>query len=321
MATPSMTEALDNLYVTTLIEMKKELTDNIFSGTPFWEYLTKNGRIGTQVGGRKIEYSLEYGKNSTVTAVGRGTELPPQDEELFTAAMYEWRYIAGAILRYGVDDQKNAGKAQIINLLTAKIENLKRSLIDFMENILFQNQTGDNPNGIVDLIAIDPTTGVIGGIDRATYPWWRNKTMQATGPFSSNGISDMRKLFYTIMDGRPSDKPDGILTDQNTFEAYEQEALDFAQQVLGASKVDLSFETLYFKGVPMFYSPSAPQGTMYMMNSKYFKWVKDPRMDFEPTEWKPITNQINDRVLHIIEAGNLVMSRAKCQGVLHTITY
>lgn len=321
MATPTLTEQLDNLYTTTLIEMKDTLIDQIFGGTPFWEWLTKKGRVGTQVGGRKIQYPLEYGKNTTVKAVTRGGTVDYADEEFLTDAMFDWRYIAGAIIRYGVDDQKNSGKAQIINLLTAKINNLKRSLIDFMEQKLFTAQTGDNINGLVDLIADDPTIGVIGGIDRGIYAWWRNKTKAASGAFGSYGIDDMRNLLYTCMDGRPSDKPDGILTDQTTYEAYEKEALDYAQQALGAGSVDLSFETLAFKGIPMFYSPSAPAAKMYFLNSKYLKWVYDPQMHFTPTEWKPITNQVNDRVQHIIEAGNLCISRCKCMGVLHDITY
>lgn len=321
MAAPTMTETLDNLYTTTLIEMKDTLIDQIFSGTPFWEWLTKSGRVGTQVGGRKIQYPLEYGKNSTVAAIARGGTMSTADDELFTDAMFEWRYIAGALIRYGVDDQKNSGKSQIINLMTAKINNLKRSLIDLMEEKLFTAQTGDYINGLVDLVADDPTTGTVGGLDRATYSWWRNQTKTASGAFGTYGISDMRNLFYTCMDGRPSDKPDGILTDQTTYEAYEQEALDYGQQALGASKVDLSFETLAYKGIPMFYSPSAPSAKMYFLNSKYLKWIYDPKLNFEPTEWKPIVTQVNDRVQHIIEAGNLCISRCKCQGVLHDITY
>ena len=45
----------------------------------------------------------------------------------------------------------------------------------------------------------------------------------------------------------------------------------------------------------------------------------DPSVFFDMTSWKDIPDQINDRVAQVVLAGNLVTSRRRVHGVLHTI--
>ncbi len=58
---------------------------------------------------------------------------------------------------------------------------------------------------------------------------------------------------------------------------------------------------------------------MYFLNTKDIKFRYDPQIFFDMTEWKPIPEQVNDRVAQIMLAGNLVARRRRTSGVIHTI--
>lgn len=316
----TLVEALDNLYTTTWQLRRKEIVDNIFQATPFWFWLTQQGKRRQETGGRRIEIPLMYGKNTTVTTFDRGDTFTIEDHEILTVAIYPWRYVAGSIIRYWVDDQKNRGKAAIMSLLNAKIENLRLSLIDKMEELLFQPNPGPkDPNSLLSIIRPQAPSAegedVIGEIDAFTHQWWQNKRKQATGPFSTNGIQDMRNMFNTCSKG--NDVPDLILTEQQVFEAYEGELLEI-YRIQDKTLADAGFQNLTFKGKPIVWAPRCPQGMMFFINSKYFEWVYDPYADFEMTEWKAVQNSL-DRAAQVVAAGNLVCSNRARQGVLYDI--
>ena len=318
----TLVEALDNLYTTTWQLRRKGFVDNVFQATPFWFWLTQNGRRRSEQGGRRIEIPLMYGKNETVTTFDRGDTFTLSDPQILTVAWYPWRYVAGSIVRYWADDQKNRGKAAIMNLLNAKIENLRLSMIDKMEELLFQATPGaKDPNSLLTIIRPQAPTAagqdVVGGIDAYTDTWWQNKRKQASGPFSTDGIADMRNLFNTCSNG--NDTPDFILTDQQTFEAYEGELLEI-HRIVDKRLADAGFENLTFKGKPITWAPRCPAGHMFFINSKYLEWVYDEFANFDMTEWKPVQNSL-DRAAQVVLAGNLVVSNRARQGVLYGITY
>jgi len=311
-------EQLDNLYTTTWQLRKKEVIDNVFNATPFFFWLNEGNRLRTEQGGRFIEEPLMYGRNETVKAFGRGDTFDLVDKDHLTVAIYQWRYVGGSIVRYWVDDQKNRGKAQIINLMNSKIENLRLSLIEKLEQFLFGDGSDPlAPHGLQQIVRDTAPTGpgedVLGNIDSYTYPWWQNKRMTATGPFSTSGIRDMRHMFNTCSKG--NDTPDFILTHQDIYEAYEDELLEI-HRIVNKKLADAGFENLSFKGRPITWAPLAPEGKMYFLNSKYISWVTDEFANFDMTDWKPVEAGSLDRAAQIVVAGNLTVNNRRMQGVI-----
>jgi len=314
----SLTEQLDNLYTTTWQHMKSEVRDNVFDAVPFWFWLKEKGHLKSVEGGRWISEPIAFDKSDQVTWLTKGGTTTLNDYEFLTIAKYDWKYVAVPIVRFGVDDQQNRGRAQIINLMNAKLENVKNSLISELESVLFTAQSGNKPYGLPDLVANDPTSGTIAGIDRSTYSWWRNQYKSATGKsFSVYGISYMRTVLNNCMNNLAMDKPDIIVTDQTRYEYYEDEVME-QKQIVNKTLGDAGFQNIQFKGLPMIWSPSCGDD-MYFLNTRFIYFAYDPMMNFDMTEWKPIPEQVNDRAAHIVLACAFILSRAKCQGVLHTI--
>jgi len=83
---------------------------------------------------------------------------------------------------------------------------------------------------------------------------------------------------------------------------------------------DLGFGDLAFKGRPITWSPSCPDGYMYFLNTNYINFIYDPAVYFKMGQWLPIVNQPEDRVVHVMTACNLVISNARKHGVIFNIS-
>jgi len=322
MAVPTRSETLDDLYTSTWNNRKSNVTDNIFTATPFYKLMKSKGGIKLNgTGGRYLEIPLAYAKNETVTSLDKDDTISISDTKFLTVAQYEWRFVAGSIVRYFVDDAKNKSKQQHLSLANAKVDNLERSMIDKFEEFAFGDGTGNggkDPNGLDNLVDATPTAALtVGNIAQVTYSWWQNKQKTATGSASVYLLSDMRTLFNDCATGQAVDVPDMIVTTQTVSELYEDEVME-QKQIVNQTKGDAMLLSVTFKGVPVIWSVECPSGYMYFLNSRYIGLNVDPDINMTMTEWKTIPNQL-DRVAQIVWKGNMIASRRASLGLLSGI--
>ena len=323
---PTLTEQLNTMYTTTWYLRRKTVVDNAFNATPFWYLLSKKGKRSTQEGGRSIEIPLQYAKNETVKFIGRGGTVELEATDPLTVVHWNWKYLTGHIIRYFADFQQNRGKAQLIKKVNADIDNLQSSLIDKLETSLFSDGTGDGNmaiDGVGNIIAISPTTGTVGNLDRATYSWWRNNYKNMSGEAASIYLRKrMGTMFNNCgqMGEGVSRFPDIIVCAQDVYEIYESEALEISRILIGDRKMaDLGFGDIAFKGRPITWSPSCPATYLYMLNTSVMEWVADPIENFTLGEWLPIINQPRDTVAHTMTVGDLTAGNCKRLGVIYNI--
>lgn len=217
------------------------------------------------------------------------------------------------------DDMANSGMHKKIDMMNAKLENLRLSLVDQFEINLFTAQAGQAMSGLPDIVEANVTGAQSkspGGLSKTTYPWWENQYFVSTGSFASFGKSDMRTMYNNCSIG--NDHPNLILTTQAVFEFYEAEAEDI-QRSNDTTDASLGFQTFKYKGTNMYYSPQCPSGYMYFLNLKYLKLKIDSKADFDMTEWKYIPNQL-DRVAQIVTRLELVCRNCRMQGLISGIT-
>jgi hypothetical protein len=316
----TLTEQLDNLYTTTWEHRKGQAHDNIFTATPFWFWLKEKGKFRTEQGGRFIMEPLEYAKNDNVSWITKGDSVSLNSHEFLTESKWDWRYFVGSLVRFGIDDQQNRGRAAIMKLMTRTLDNMENSMIDSLETRLFGAQTGDTIEGLQNLVPDSPSSSEdAGGVDPSTYTWFRNQATTMTGlSFSVYGVNKMRTMLNDCMNNRAQDRPDIIVTGQTPYEYYEDETLE-QKQIVNKTLGDAGFQNIEFKGIPMIWSPSCAATRMYFLNTNFLYFLYDPMMNFDMTEWKPIPDQVQDRAAQIILACAFIVTRRLCQGVLHTI--
>lgn len=159
-----------------------------------------------------------------------------------------------------------AEKIQIVNLLDENWTTLKDG---FQENwdIEVHLDGSTNPKavpGLDALVSTTPAVGVIGGIDAATSPYWRNFADMgiATGT-AGNLISHMETLWRQTITYGKMGQPNAIFVGAAMYDAIQADALKVMSRQItlgvnstGGITLDPSTKALAFKGVPVVWDPS-----------------------------------------------------------------
>lgn len=301
----------DALLSTTLANYRSQLTDNVFTARPLTYFLMDKGRIRMLNGGTKIVEPLIYGKNNTVGSYSGYDSLSLTPQEGISAAEYEWKQYAASIAISGIEEAKNNGEQEIINLLEAKIMQAEESMREGFNEMFFADGTGNggkNWNGLGNLVE---ASGTVGGINRATAgnEFWRSYEENTAAALT---LAQMSTAYNSVSVG--NDHPDMVLTTQTLFEKYEA-LLQPQLRYTDTKTADAGFQNLLFKAAPVVYDVHCTAGIVYFLNSKYLTLVGHSGKWFAQTEFvKP--EDVDARYALIMCYGNLTCRNAAKQGKL-----
>lgn len=321
MASPNLNE----IVTTTLRNRTGELADNVTKNNALLSHMKRTGSIKTVSGGRTIVQELEYNENGTYQRYAGYQVLNISPSDVFTAAEFDWKQAAVAVTWSGLEvDVQNTGAEQVIDLLEARISNAEKTFANNLNYDMYSNGTADGGlqiGGIQLLVADAPTSGVVGGIDRGQWPFWRNAVFSGTNnggaPVSSSTIQGyMNQLWLSTK--RQSDTTDLIIADNNYFNFYWS-SLQAMQRITRADQGEAGFRALDYMGsdvVPDGAIGSAcPPNHMYFLNTSYIKYRPSSKRNIVPLETVNSINQ-DASVRLIVWAGNMTLSNAQLQGVL-----
>ena len=299
----------DNLLTTTLANYRKTLTDNVFTARPLTYTLMEKGRIRMLNGGTKVVEPLIYGLNDTVGSYSGYDSIALTPQTGISAAEFEWRQYAASISISGIEEAKNNGDAEIINLLEAKIMQAEESMREGFNTMFFSDGTGNSSkdwNGLDNLV---DNTGTVGNIDSSTYTWWKSyKETTAT----ALTLAQMATAYNSVSVG--NDHPDTLLTTQTLFEKYEA-LLQPTLRYTDTKTADAGFQNLLFKAAPVMYDTGCTAGTFFFLNSKYLTLVGHSDKWFSQTAF--ISPEDTDaRYALIMCYGNLTVRNRAKQGKL-----
>jgi len=196
-------------------------------------------------------------------------------------------------------DDKNAKmagaeKIQLVHKLKENFTTLRDGFQENFDKELHLDGSA-NPNavpGLDAIVSLTPNTGTVGGINAATFDWWRNF---ARLNIATSGIGDlidaMEKLFRECTAYGKLGNPDFIVVGSEMYDAIQADSLkvlgrqiNLGQSSTGGVTVDPSTKALAFKGVPIVWDPTfdvldAQLGLTtnkwskrgYMLNSKAIK--------------------------------------------------
>lgn len=299
----------DNLLTTTLANYRSTLTDNVFTARPLTYKLMEGGRIRMLNGGTKIVEPLIYGQNSTVGSYSGYETLSLTPQEGISAAEFEWKQYAASIAISGIEEAKNNGEQEIINLLEAKIMQAEESMRESFNQMFFADGTGNSSkdwNGLGNLVESGNT---VGGINSSTYSWWASKEDNDAVALS---LADMSSLYNGVSVG--NDHPDLLLTTQTLFEKYEA-LLQPQLRYTDTKTADAGFQNLLFKAAPVMYDVHCTAGVFYMLNTKYLTLVGHSGKWFSQTSFIS-PEDVDARYALIMCYGNLTVRNRAKQGKL-----
>lgn len=310
----------NDVFTTTLESRSKYLHDNMSKNSALLSRLKEKGKMRPISGGSKILEELEYGEGDIVWYNGYDT-ISYQPKQLFTAAEYALKLCAVPVAISGEELLMNSGNEQMMDLLEKRVSNAEKTLVNKMSAAVYGDGTGSSGKeigGLALLVADDPTSGTVGGINRATTgnEFWRNQSI--SGDIDKSNITEkMNKLYFKC--SRGSDKPDLIVCDDTLYSIYDSSLMDL-QRFSDPKMADAGFTSLKFKGADVIYDGGqggyCPENHMYFLNTDfiYLRTHKDRDMKIIGGD-RMAVNQ--DALYRIIGwAGNMTMSNAALQGVL-----
>ena len=324
---------VSDLIATTIELRSKKLADNLTHNNALLFQMNKRGNVKTASGGTHILETIMYddGSDGTASSYSGYDALDITPDSPISAAEFDFKQYASSVTISGMEILQNSGKEQMIDLLEGRVKSSEGKLQNRLAADLYGDGTGNggkNITGLAAAISSTPTSGTYGGINRATWAFWRNQKISCTSDVGAamsptTILSGMNKL--ALATARGTDRVDLIVADGLAFEYY-QSALQAIQRVTndtGQGMAGAGFTSLKYYGAGSSadvvfdggIGGNAPSKTMYFINTNYLMFRPHSKRNFVSLGDRQSVNQ--DAVVRLIAwAGNLTCSGAQFQGIL-----
>ncbi len=333
MASPN--PSVDDIVATTIENRSKKAADNVTRNNALLNRLAKQGNTRAYSpidGGTTIWEEIEYALNGTTMWYSGYETLNIAPQQIFTSAIYQIRQAAVAVSISGLEELQNSGEERMIDLIGGRVSNAERSLESLIATGIYSDGTTPKSiGGLQQLISKTPATGSVGGIDPATWVFWRNIAFSsATDGGAPATAANIKGYMDAVANQlvRGTDKADIITADNNYWELYNQ-SLQAIQRTEQVRTGESGFEYLKYRSADVIldggfqgYSTDpipvggCPVNTMYFINSRYLKYRPHRDRNFNAIGPKRMSVNQDASVKLMGWAGNMTISNRRLQGVL-----
>lgn len=180
---------------------------------------------------------------------------------------------------------------------------------------------GKELTGLNAAVPVDPTTGIYGGINRASWAFWQSKYSKPGTALTSSTIQGaMNALWAQLVRG--SDRPDLIVADNAMWSLYVA-SLQAQQRFTDPKVGNLGFPSLKFMDADIVLDGGiggfCPAKTMFFLNTKYIFLRPHSSRDMVPLSPNKRYAVNQDAEVQILAwAGNLTCSGSQFQGRLES---
>ena len=318
--------AITDIIATTIQSRSGELADNLTQNNAILQRLQQKGNVRPFSGGNVILEEIMYDDSTTNNANSySGYEvLNIAPDSPISAAQFKIAQYADSVTMSGLEMLQNSSKEAIIDLLDGRMQVSEARLLNRISGDLYLDGTGNggkNLDGLGAAVAVSPSSGTYGGINRATWSFWRNQI--TTGATSSTILAKMTEA--AIKQIRGTDKADLIVAG-NTMYQYYVGALQSIQRIAAEESGAAGFASLKFYGggtsadvvLGGGYGSQETATYMYMLNTNYIFFRPHKERNFVPIGGeRQAINQ--DAIVKLYGwAGNLTASNSFLQGLLTT---
>lgn len=308
---------ISDILATTIESRTRKVADNVTKNNALLMKMKMGGKIKTFSGGDKILQELSFAENSNAGFYSGYDILPVGTSDVISAAEFDIKQAAVPVVISGLEMLQNAGKERMIDLMESRLSVAEATLANLISDGLYSDGTGSSGkeiDGLDAAVPVDPTTGTYGGIDRATWTFWRNQVSDQADTTTLQ--ADWNGLWADCVRG--SDRPDLIMCDSAVWEAYVA-SLQALQRFTSPETGNLGFPSIKFMDADVVLDGGiggfCPAGTAFFLNTKYMHYRPHASRNMVPLSpnRRYATNQ--DAEVQILAwAGNLTCSGAQFQG-------
>lgn len=318
--------AVSDIIATTIQSRSGVVADNVTDNNAALRRMNSKGNRKPFSGGNIILQELAFAENANAQWYSGYEALNIAEQDVISAAQFDIKQAAVGVTMSGLEMLQNAGKEQIIDLIEARVkvaENTMQNLVCAGIYSLGTGSGGKEITGLQAAVADDPTTGTYGGIDRATWLFWRNQMFDASVAGAATSALNIQGYWNALWASclRGSDRPDLILTDNNYWRFY-MASLQPLQRFTDPSSATLGFPSVKFMDADVVLDGgiggNVPASHAYFLNTKYLFFRPHRERNFVALDPSRRWSVNQDAVVQLLAwAGNLTCSGAQFQGVHH----
>jgi len=319
--------------------MIRTVTDQVGKANALFFMLNKPGVKRLQDGGERIEAPLRMVKSSAGGWYENYDPLNVDPQEPLTKAYYVWRQLYYSVTMSRKEERQNSGEGRFINFLQSITDDAVDALTEDLNTGMFALQSGKALSGLQSLVPVDPTSGTVGGINRANESWWRNQykiagtsltwdVLQGTStPSLPTAWVEMESLFLNCSKGGgPKNRrsPNMGMANQEFYKDYIT-GIEPQRRFSNTELARVGFQNIMFNDMPIAWDESCESngssttvGCLYMLNTNFIHLYVDSQTDFHHTKFVRPYNQ-DARAMQILWMGNLCLTASRKHGVLEDV--
>jgi len=282
----------NNVLTASMPNRRKTVADQWHQDHVVLMLFREMGGVDEYEGGSSIFENLNYARDTSIASRGEWDAVPLADIQHLRPAEFSAEHITGAATVNRFELAENRGAEKVLSLWDERVRNVVLTGEDELNRQICQGLgVGDEIGGLPFIVADAPAAGVVGGINRATAPWWRNQVDAAVGSFAANGLAFLRNLNGLINTGSRSHRTTASITTQIAYDAYEltQSANVRYQGPLATKLADAGFDALNWKGQPVVWDSAVLAGHWYMVNFENLKLRPNSMFNFHLDD--PVMNE------------------------------
>jgi hypothetical protein len=319
--------AISDIIATTIQSRTGKIADNVTKNNALLSRLQQKGNVKPFGGGNVIMQELSFQANGNAGWYAGYDLLPVAAQDVISAAQYDIKQAACPVTISGLDQLQNNGKEQVIDLLEARINVAESSMANLLAQGVYSDGSaaaGKQVDGLLKQIIAVPTSGVVGGIDRNPWPFWRNQVFDAStdGPgatTSANIQTYFNRLWAKTVRG--ADRPDLIIVD-NVYWGLYMGSLQAMQRFSSSDNATLGFVSVKYMDADVVMDGGIggymPASTAYFLNTKYLHFRPHRDRNMVPLSPGQRYSVNQDAAVQILAwAGNLTSSGLQFQGLMN----
>jgi hypothetical protein len=315
---------VSDIIATTIQSRTGIIADNVTKNNALLARMKQRGNIKTFSGGNVIFEELSFAQNGNVGYYSGYETLPVAAQDVISAAQYDIKQAACPVTISGLEQLQNAGKEQIIDLLEARIAVAEASMANLLAAGIYSDGTGSGGKEVTGLnaqVPVNPATGTVGGIDRATWNFWRSQAIDASTYLgAATTPANIQQVFNAMWASlvRGMDRPDLIVVDNSYWTKYLA-SLQAIQRFTSADEAKLGFVSIKYQDADVVLDGgiggNCPANTAFFLNTKYLKWRPHSQRNMVPLAPNRRYSVNQDAEVQILAwAGNLTASGLQFQG-------
>ena len=292
-------EDIDDMFITTMEEMDKEVVDEITIAHPFYQYLEKNNLIETRSSiGTHVPVKLMDKANSTVKDFSHYDDVDNTPQDALSEAKFAYGHIVGTQMYSREELTKNSGEEGLIDLVETKSDQLKASMTNHFGTLIMGSQDADGRKmtGLGRIMTYDASCG---GIDptAAGYSYWNPQRGLKSGGGSYALATELRagNRRLTRLCTYQGEVPRVYIAGEDVYDAMQSWAEDKLQMTIKDIKDSDGwgdFEMFAFNGKTIIYDADMDAKTGWLINTNRTKLRIHSGTNFQFENWQMMEGKI-----------------------------